>query len=204
MTHNLKAEMEAYRSLADLLEQADKVRGLFERAGSALPDALQRLVKSNGNARLHQLDAAFRPTNAPPECEADWVWIDLKNAVAGTLALAVVRQTSESLTTREIHERVQKIPGMSDVLMGTIANAGTRAFENHIITRSDEGQWQLVEPAKAAVIHGEYLWGKPQVFQMQELAAHRRNAIVHLLRQNTVGLQISQIVVLLRKDDLLR
>lgn len=204
MTHNLKAETEALRSLADLLEQAEKVKGMFERAGSALPDALQRLVRSNGHSRSHQLEAAFKPANTPPEFEADWVWVDLKSAVAGTLALAVLRASPEALTTREIHERVQKLPGMSDVLMGTIANAGTRAFENHVITRTEDGQWLLTEPSKAAVIYGDHIWGRPEAFQMQELASHRRDAIVYLLRQNPIGLQQMQIVAQLRQNDLVR
>lgn len=202
MTHNLKAEMEAYRSLADLLEQAEKVRGLFERAGSSLPDALQRLVKSNGHVRTQSPDAAFKPTNPPPECDSDCVWVDLKSATAGTLALAVLRASNSPLTTREIHERVQKLPGMGDVLMGTIANTGTRAFENKAITRTENGHWQLVDPDKAPLIHGEHVWGNPNAFQMQELAAHRRNAIVHLLRQSPVGLQQMQIVAQLRQNDL--
>jgi hypothetical protein len=196
--------MEAYRSLADLLEQAEKVRSMFERAGSALPDALQRLVKSNGNSTSHPMEAVFKPVSSPAECETDWVWVDLESAAAGTLALAILRQSGEHLTTREIHERVLKLPGMSDVLMGTIANTGTRAFENRIITRTDEGQWELLDPEKAALIHGNHLWGRPDVFQMQELAAHRRNAIVHLLRQNPVGLQQAQIVAQLRQNELVR
>jgi hypothetical protein len=204
MTHNLKLEMEALRSLADLLEQAEKVRGLFEQAGSSLPDALQRLVRSNGHVRTQSPVEAFKPLNTPPDCDPDWVWVDMKSATPATLAFAVLRASSTPLTTKEIHERLRAFPNMSSVLVGTIANIGTRAAENGIIARTEDGHWQLADPDRAPLIHGDYVWGKPHAFQMQELAAHRRNAIVYVLRQNTVGLQITQIVVHLRKDDLVR
>jgi hypothetical protein len=204
MTHDLKAEMEAYRSLADLLEQADKVRGLFEQAGSPLPDALQRLVHSNGHVRMQSSVGEFKPSNTPPACNPDWVWVELKSATPGTLALTVLRASSSPLTAREIHERVRKLPGMSEVSVGTIANTGTRAFENGLITRTEDGHWQLTDPDKAGVIHGDHVWGKIQAFQMTELAAHRRNALVHLLRQNPVGLQATQILVHLQKRELVR
>jgi hypothetical protein len=204
MTHNLKAEMAAYRGLADLLEQADKVRTLFEQAGSPLPDALQRLVRSNGHIRTQSVVTEFRPSETPPDVDSDWVWVDLKSATPGTLALAVLRGAATPLTTREIHERVRKLPGMSDVAVGTIANTGTRALENGLITRSDDGHWQLTESDKAGIIHGDHIWGKAQAFQMQELASHRRNAIVHLLRLNPVGLQATQILSHLQKRDLVR
>lgn len=204
MTHNLKAETEAYRGLADLLEQADKVRTLFEQAGSPLPDALQRLVRSNGHTRAPSLVAEFRPSSVPPDADAEWVWVDLKSATPGTLALAVLRGAGIPLTTREIHERLRKLPKMSDVAMGTIANTGTRALENGLITRSEDGHWQLTESDKAGIIHSDYVWGKTHAFQMQELASHRRNAIVHLLRLNPVGLQATQILAHLQKRDLVR
>lgn len=204
MTHNLKLEMEAYRGLADLLGQAEKVRSLFEQAGSPLPDALQRLVRSNGHVRMQPAIGEFMPSNTPQNYDPEWVWVDLKSATPGTLALAILKESSTPLTTREIHERVQKLPGMSDVAMGTIANTGTRAFENGLITRTEDGHWQLIAPDKAAIVHGDHVWGKVQAFQMQELAAHRRNALVHLLRLNPIGLQAAQILVHLQKRDLVR
>jgi len=194
--------MEAYRGLADLLEQADKVRSLFERAGSPLPDALQRLVHSNGHLRAQSPIGEFKPSDTPPNCDPDWVWVDLKSAVAGTLALAILKASGNSLTVREIHERVRMLPDMGDVSVGTLANVGTRALENGLITRTEDGHWQLVDPDKAGIIHGSHVWGKPAVFQMQELASHRRNAIVHLLRLNPVGLQAAQILAHLQKRDL--
>jgi hypothetical protein len=144
----------------------------------------------------------FKPSDIPADCDPDWVWVDLKSATPGTIALAIVRASSEPLTTREIHERTRKhIP---DVSMGTIANTGTRAFENGLITRTEDGRWQLTDRDKAGVIHGDHVWGKIQAFQMTELAAHRRNAIVHLLRLNPVGLLATQILAHLQKRDLVR
>jgi hypothetical protein len=204
MTHNLKLEMEAYRGLADLLGQAEKVRSLFERAGSPLPDALQRLIRSNGNVRMQISVGEYMPSDTPPNYDPEWLWVDLKSATPGTLALAILKASTDPLTAREIHERVRALPEMAEVSMGTIANVGTRALENGLITRTDDGHWQLVDADKAGLIHGEHVWGKVQAFQMQELAAHRRNAIVHLLRLNPVGLQATQILAHLQKRDLVR
>lgn len=203
MTTNLKLETEAYRSLADLLELAEKTRSLFDQAGAPLPDALQRLIRSNGHLHSGAKPPlpALRPP-APAEAEQDWVWVEMKAATPGTLALAVLRAFNGLLTAREIHERVRAL-GV-DVSMGTIANTGTRAFENKVIGRTEDGHWQLLQQEKAPVLHNSYLWGRPDAFQMTELASHRRNAIVHLLRQNPTGLQVTQTVVELKRQELVR
>jgi Fe2+ or Zn2+ uptake regulation protein len=113
------------------------------------------------------------------------------------LSIAVLKASTESLTVRDVHEKVKVFS--EDVSLGTIANVGTKAFQNGIISR-DDGRWQLIDRDKAGVIHDGFVWGPPQIFQMHELAAHRRAAILHVLRQNTVGLQVTQIVVQLRND----
>jgi hypothetical protein len=193
--------MEAYRALANLLEQAERTRSLFQQAGVSVPDTLQRLLRGDSTASGSNAGSIFRPP-APPEAEPDWVWISIADTTATTLSLAIVRGTREPLTTREIRERIVALGSTHErVLVGTVANAGTRAAQHGDISRDEEGRWILLKKEAAAIIHEGNVWGPPRVFQMQELAAHRRDAIVHLLRQNPVGLQQMQISAMLKQGD---
>lgn len=203
MSPSLKLEMEAYRALANLLEQAERTKSLFQQAGVAVPDTLGRLLRGSSSAAESSAGTIFRPP-APPEAESDWVWISIADATAATLSLAVVRASGELLTTREIREKIVALGSPHErVLVGTVANAGTRAAEHGDIERVDDGRWKLLRKEAAAVIHGGNVWGPPSIFQMQELASHRREAIVYLLRQHPVGLQQSQIAAMLKQGDLL-
>jgi hypothetical protein len=201
MTINLRSEVEAHKALVDLLERAEKVRLLFEQAQVPLPDALQRLLRSGNHPPSAQAVASFRPS-APPEAEQDWVWIEQESATPGTLALAVLRASGAPLTVREVHE---KVCGLGvEVSVGTIANVGTRADENGLITRGEDGHWQLAQREKAAVIHEGFVWGIPEAFQMYELASYRRGVILNLLRQTPVGLQQAQILAQLKQSEFMR
>jgi len=64
--------------------------------------------------------------------------------------------------------------------------------------RSKAG-WSLLSPESAPILHDGYIWGPPEIFTTQELAVHRREAILHLLRFYRAGLQTSQIIELLQK-----
>ncbi len=81
---------------------------------------------------------------------------------------------------------------LPSVHRGSIANIGAR-LEGKVINRTDDG-WTLIDTAKAGVLHAGMLWGPPEIFQKTELAAHRREAILHLLAAQPSGLQIVQIV----------
>jgi len=190
---------EAYRSFADWLDTAERLRKSFQQVGEPLPEKLQSIIGGNGSVLLAPKLPVLRPP-APAEAGPDWVWVEVKKSMAGTLALALVRASSASMTTREIHERVAAL-GVAAVI-GTIANIGTKYEELGIIERKDEGKWILLQPDKAAVLHDDYLWGLPAIFQMQELAANRRNAVVYVLKE-TPGLQIVQIVSQLRNRQLI-
>jgi hypothetical protein len=196
---NSKLEIQAYKKLAEVLVEIDEVRSLFEQARSPLPDILMRLMRSSSNGTgshaTQETGSQFKPP-VPSDVDPDWVWIEAKQATAGTLALAIARDSEQPLTTREIYERVSQY---MDVALGTIANAGTRAAEVGTIDRDEDGRWIVVHKDKLATIRDGILWGPPAALQSQELATHRRNAIIHLLGENPSGLQQSQILTLLRK-----
>jgi hypothetical protein len=78
------------------------------------------------------------------------------------------------------------------VSSGSISNIGTR-LNGKSIQRQDDG-WVIVDPSKAGIIKDGFLWGPPSIFEKHELAAHRRDAILHLLKHYNAGLQAVQIV----------
>ena len=201
MAVNPKLEVEAYAKLSEWLRQADQLRLMFEQARSPLPDVLQRLTRSNGYAPAAASGATsdFK-VQRPPDVDPDWIWIDLKEVTPGTLALALLRESEAGMTARELQQKMREL-GM-DVSLGTIANVGTRAYENGYITRDDDGRWTLEQKERAGVLREDLVWAPPSTLQMQEAASYRRHAIVHLLKQNPVGLQQMQIVAQLRQQEL--
>ena len=81
---------------------------------------------------------------------------------------------------------------------GTLANLGTK-LDGTVIHRTEAG-WVLADVAKAPALFQGRLWGLPEIFGKYELAAHRREAIMHLLETYRSGLQTSQLIEHLRSN----
>ena len=190
-------ESNAVQSLAALYEQARQCRDLYQRAQMGLPEALQRFFGMNGNSHKAAGKGANIPPlprlNPPEEAGHDWLWIDVTQAGATSIVLAVLRANKEPLHPRDIFERVTRY--LADCTSGSISNIGTR-LDGTVIERTDDG-WKLLQPEKAGIIRDGRLWGPASVFSKTELAVHRRDAILHLLHA-LGGLQIVQIVEQLR------
>jgi len=90
-------------------------------------------------------------------------------------------------------EAVRKLK--PDVVDGSIYNLLAR-YRGTFLLQTDDG-WKLGDPESAAVIYNGAAWGPPRVFQKYELAAHRREIILHLLKLHPGGLMTMQIVNLL-------
>jgi hypothetical protein len=189
------AEEEAVQSLMDLLAQAKKCRSLYERAHMGLPEPLKRVLgmSMNGTAKgmtvRPQMPPIERPSR-PPEAMENWISIEAKEATPTGIALAILRASKEPVRARDVVTRVTEI--LSGVRGGSIANIGNR-LEGKVIKRTKDG-WTLIAAEKAGVLHNGYLWGPPAIFEKTELAAHRREAILHLLGCQPAGLQITQLV----------
>jgi hypothetical protein len=191
------AEQEALRSLMEWLEQAKKCQTLYERAHMALPEPLKRVLgmERNGDKPSGSHIAAPEKPPMPPEAEPDWIWINQTDATATSVVLAVLRGAKGPLRAKDVAERVTAIlPGAS---YGTVANVGSRLNEKQI--RRTEDGWLLLTPESAGVIYQSKFWGSPAVFDKFELAAHRRDAILHILRFFRTGLQTVQILGELQK-----
>ncbi len=186
------------RSLLDLMEQAEECRKLFERANMALPEPLMRFLGIADSTGAPVVSRVVIPppdrTPRPPEARADWIWIHEEAVSPGVLTLAILRAESP-MRSRDIAKRVQSI--QPSVNRGTIANLGTKLDAEGVIGRSEQGWW-LANQDSAGVLFQRYVWGPAEIFGKYDLAAHRREAIRHLLSLTPGGLQTSQIIEQLR------
>lgn len=198
-TDQISAEEEAVQSLMELLAHAKKCKGLYDRAHMALPEPLKRVLgmNMNGSGRSTGVRPQISPierSSRPPEAAEDWIAIEAKEATPTGIVLAILRASKEPIRSRDVVARVTEI--LSETLGGSIANIGSR-LEGKLIRRTHDG-WTLINPEKAGVLHNGLLWGPMEVFGKAELAAHRREAIMHLLDAFPGGLQIVQITDQLR------
>ena len=200
MRDKFQLEQEAYTTLADLYEHAKRCRLRFDEAGLTIPDGLQRILGLNGRVVELKDDAGddigeLERPSAPSEADDEWMWIPVSDAIPQTIVLAVLRAADGPMHPRNIIERVFEI--RPDATSGGVYNVGPR-LDGKLIERGDAG-WRLIDQESAPVLYSENLWGPVSVFGKQDLAAHRRHAIVHILKRHQSGLQVIQIVEALRK-----
>lgn len=185
--------MEATKAMVELQERADVTRALYERAGMTMPEPLKRffgLIENGAKPAQRITVPPPERANRPSEAGRDWIWIGAESAHATSVLLAVLREFTDPVWPKELVEKVHKInPKIS---AGTLANIGTR-LSGTLIHRGEEG-WVLNKRDAAGVLYDGYLWGPPKIFNKHELAAYRRDAVLHLLRLNPRGLQTVQIL----------
>ena len=198
----LNAELDAFRTYAELLEKAGECLAKFERANVPAPDSLRRLMEpyevkeaANGQQSFAYVGLTLDPSNRPAAAKPDWVSVDIGKAMSESVVLAVLRAADEPLPAREVATTVLEI--LPDMNPGSIPNIGTRLSGIGVIKRGDAG-WEIVKRDRSGVIHEGRIWGPPSVFSKQELASRRREAVLAVLGQNSAGLQTSQIVQQLR------
>jgi hypothetical protein len=195
----ITAEQEASESLIKLLQQAKTCQMLYQRAHMSLPEPLKRVLGMNGSAVAAVTGELTIPAlEAPPMpagAKSDWMWIRQEDATPTSIALATLRAARKPVRARDVIAFVTEV--LPNVPRGSINNIGSR-LDGKLISRSG-GSWSLIHPEKAGVFSEGYLWGPKESFQKNELAAHRRMAILHILRFFEGGLQTTQIVEQLRR-----
>jgi hypothetical protein len=202
----LQAKIAAQKSYTALLEQALLCASSYDRAQLPYPDELKTLFglvgadnsKQNGHATTKQVFPQMlpRPDVVPQEIDPEWVSIPVKKAIATSLVLACLRMNEGRVHVRNIVEFVSAI--LPDVVQGTIQNIGTRLSTDKTITR-DDGYWVLLKSDAAGLVVGDRYWAPASILMKQEMAAHRREAIIHILQTFKSGLQTVQIVERLRE-----
>ncbi len=195
----IDAEREALKSLMDLYDLAKKCQQLHEAAEMPVPESLKRFLgmsEHTGNTNIAKEGGSVGPPahKPPPEAAADWISIEVSGASVSSVALAILRRAG-TMRPRDLNETVlNKLPTAT---AGSVANMGTR-LQGTVIDRTEDG-WKLLDTEAAGIITNERLWGPVSAFGTQDIAAHRRESVLHILKAYPTGLQIVQIVDQLRK-----
>lgn len=192
-------------SLTRLMKTAEECRSLFNEAGLEYPAPLKRILGmlENPHAARHQSvvipppASPGRPVNVP----ADWISVPMAAMTPSGIVLGVLRDAGRHLPVRQVVAAVEKL--RTEVNAGSIANIGTRLEREHVIERTEAG-WKLLDHTKAPTLNGSHAWGGLEAFAREELAASRREAILHVLKLSPAGLQPMQILGTLESCDWLR
>ena len=199
----LNAERAATQSLMDLYDLAKRCQDLHLAAGMPVPDPLMRLIGVNDDdsatatrsARKRNEISVTAPSFPKPEGAGnDWISIPSNKAGVSSVALALLRQ-NKVMRPRDLNQAVLDI--LPHATSGSVANMGTR-LQGEMIDRTDEG-WRLLDCNAAGILADGRLWWSPTSFTAQDLAAHRREAILYILSAFPTGLQTVQIVEQLKK-----
>ena len=195
---DLAKEALALESLTKLLRAADECRTLFDEAGMDYPAPLRRMLGLKddtmgdwiGQRRSVRIPppAITRPAGLPDGSVA----VPIPEMTPQTVVLGVLRAALPDPVPRKQVASEVKARGL-EVNDGSIANIGTRLEGYGLISRHDGG-WMLTDRSKAPVLNGHYAWGPPEIFTPHELAARRREAIIHVLGHFGAGLQTTQIL----------
>jgi hypothetical protein len=195
----IDAEREAVKSLMDLYDLAKRCQQLHEASDMPVPEPLKRFLgmsEQTGKGGAGKEEASISPPNYKPPSEAseDWISIAAADASVSAVALAILRRAG-AMRPRDLNEAVLDI--LPEATAGSIANMGTR-LQGTVIDRTEDG-WKLLNPGAAGIIINGRLWGPDSAFATPDIAAHRRESILHILKSYPTGLQIVQIVEQLRK-----
>jgi hypothetical protein len=186
----IQAIKDAGKALEGFLEAAQALRETFARANMQLPD-FQKIF-GNGTREVVtsvQIAPPERPT-PPVGAEADWIAIDRDKAQASHILLAVLHDAGGFMRAKEVVAAVNAIA--PEVRRVSIHNAANR-LDGKSIERTREG-WKLIGGAKSGIIANDLYWTPIEICTVHEKAAHRRDAILHILGQFTSGLQPLQLL----------
>lgn len=203
--HKLPPDLEAFGALSEVVKETHRVGELFRRAQMDAPPTLKAMLRAIGeqtsSTTPHQATIQPHKPERPIEAKDDWLWVPAEEASVRTVVLAVLREGGRPLPAREIAPKVKAL--LKEVSEGTIANLGAQLEAKKIITRGKDG-WRVDPLADAPVIFKGHVWSPAAMMQKYDLAAFRRNAILHLLRTRRDGLQVMQIFKELEAADWLK
>jgi hypothetical protein len=201
---DFKLELAAATSYVRLMNEAEECRKLYQRAGVSLPPAILRLLGETDNTQRKLALSLPGPdqdterlASRPPEAKANWISIWAEDASPTTVALAILREQGEPIRAKALSDQVTRILPM--VVGGSIYNLLNRLLLEGYL-RKRLSRWTLVKREAASILSGKFLWGPPEIFAKVDLAALRREAILHIL-SNERSLQIMQIVEKLKAWD---
>lgn len=196
----IQAETEALQSLVQLYAQAKQCKQLYERAHMMPPEPLRRFLdippeehKPAPIATKLTVEIPRPEHKRPGQATDEWVWVSVLDCRPTVLIPAIMENANEPLRAVDI---VKLVVGALNgtVAPGSVYNAVARLKQQEVIEKNEDGVWQLLQPEMAGVIYQGFVWGPAKVFLKEELAAHRREAILHILSYFSAGLELVQIV----------
>ena len=192
--------MALYSRFTALLKEAGDCATAFQEAGVETPEPLRRMLQEESEEEESTstqlpLMPPIRREDVPELAERNWISIKAEECSPTTVTLGVLRIQSEPIRPRDLNTLVIDI--LPDVTPGSIANIGTRLGDT-VIERGANG-WSLMNASMAPLMHDGYLWGPPTLFSKQDLAAHRREALLYVLGHFPTGLQVVQILDQLKR-----
>jgi len=197
---DIEREIAAVNALAKFLADAKEVARLHGLAGMSVPGPVLRVLGPTLSATTRPRGDGIRRSDDPPidrpdDWREDWLWVYPKDLNPSSLIRAILREKGAPVTVKAMIACVRE--HQPEAIVGSIYNVGPRLEAQQVITRSPEG-WQLNDGAPAPVLYRGRAWGPASVFEKADLAAHRRSMIVDLLRSESDGLMIMQIMRKLR------
>ena len=188
-------------ALQRVMAEIEACKRVHEQAGLPMPSLPVAMLRPEESPKVNERPALFTiprppaPDGTPLRGFTDkWIYLPLKDAQATSLVLAILNP-AVATPLPELVTLVQEFK--KNVNKGTIANIGTRLFRERLIQRTEKG-WTLSHAkASSLVIDGDVIWGEPKDFQPEELAAFRRNMILHVMRSFSDGVQVAQLAKIL-------
>jgi hypothetical protein len=192
-TDQITAEQLAITSVQRVFAELQECKRLHENAGMTLPPSLMRVFGGNGSNPAMSAFSIPAPKrdHTPFGVGLDWISIPAKDASPTTVTLAILREQDRPIKPKVVVERVASV--LDDTVDGSIYNLGKRLADAGVIESAAEG-WRLLQIEAGGIMDGGILWAPLDSLMKPDLAAHRREAILHVLRLEHSGLQIVQIV----------
>jgi len=189
-SQSISGERRALEAMLRLLDAAEECRRLHAAAQLEVPLRLRRFLgESSVNGALSGPTSPPEPPR-PSGVDDDAIWVAATECTAAILTLAVLRESGKPMRARDVVDGVLR--ANPEINSGSVLNLAAR-LDGTAITRDEHG-WTLVSPSSSPTLFKGNVWGRTQMFTKQELAAHRRNGIVHILRTSADGLQVMQLV----------
>lgn len=175
------------------MRDGESVRQLFAEAGVPLPSRLAQFLGHDGIAPDTRIIIPPPSTpRRPAHGEPAWIWVPITDLLAKNLVLGVLRSSDVPMTPKKVIDEARRL-GASVKNDGSVMNLGKPLFEDGTIARTEDG-WVLKKDRRAPLISDGFAWGPLDIFTVQEVAAHRRQLILHILRLSPSGLQQAQLV----------
>lgn len=197
----ISRELAAYEAFSKWMKDGESVRQLFAEAGVPLPP---RLIQFLGGAGAGSDERIIIPPPSSPKrpsgIDPKWIWVPTAGLLTKNLVLGVLRAAGTSMTPTAVIQAAVKTYGGTIANNGSVMNLGKPLEADGTISRSEHG-WLLRREGRAPMLIHEFAWGPIEIFTSHEVAAHRRQLIVHVLKMHPSGLQQAQLVSALASCD---